>query len=293
MKKNIIFIGILSLVVTFGGYQYIKLSRELSYTKQSFANQSEELQNAITTLQSKVASTTSENQNLNDLLIILKAHNGDYQNELNAVQQKVAILQKKDEIDPELLQKYSKVYFLNENYIPSQLSLIDSSFLQRSTKPEQIHSQIKPFLENMIRDARSAGVDISVLSAYRSFGTQAQLKSQYTVTYGAGTANKFSADQGYSEHQLGSALDFTTKNGGEILQGFDKTPAYSWLLANAYKYGFILSYPANNSYYVFEPWHWRFVGILLASYLHDNQKKFYDLSQRDIDTYRVHFFDSN
>lgn len=293
MKKNIIFIGILSLVVTFGGYQYIKLSRELSYTKQSFANQSEELQNAITTLQSKVASTTSENQNLNDLLIILKAHNGDYQNELNAVQQKVAILQKKDEIDPELLQKYSKVYFLNENYIPSQLSLIDSSFLQRSTKPEQIHSQIKPFLENMIRDARNAGVDISVLSAYRSFGTQAQLKSQYTVTYGAGTANKFSADQGYSEHQLGSAIDFTTKKGGEILQGFDKTPAYSWLLANAYKYGFILSYPANNSYYVFEPWHWRFVGILLASYLHDNQKKFYDLSQRDIDTYRVHFFDSN
>jgi D-alanyl-D-alanine carboxypeptidase len=88
------------------------------------------------------------------------------------------------------------------------------------------------------------------------------LKSQYRVTYGAGTANSFSADQGYSEHQLGTTVDFTTPKVGGTLTGFDKTDSYKWLQNNAYKYGFILSYPSSNGYYIFEPWHWRFVGLI-------------------------------
>ena len=142
-----------------------------------------------------------------------------------------------------------------------------------------------------MRATRAEGIDISVLSGYRSFGTQASLKSQYSVTYGAGTSNKFSADQGYSEHQLGTTVDFTTKKTGEPLTGFDKTPAYEWLLQNAYRFGFILSYPKGNAYYVFEPWHWRFVGVYLATYLHDQNKYFYDMPKRDIDQYLINIFD--
>jgi D-alanyl-D-alanine carboxypeptidase len=111
------------------------------------------------------------------------------------------------------------------------------------------------------------------------------------MTFGSGTANSFSADQGYSEHQLGTAVDFTTPAIGAVLTGFDKTASYQWLQANAYKYGFVLSYPKGNGYFVFEPWHWRYVGVELATFLHDQGKNFYDLDQRTIDSYLIKFFD--
>ena len=82
----------------------------------------------------------------------------------------------------------------------------------------------------------------------------------------------------------------TTGLGGAFA-GFDRTGAYQWLLANAYKYGFVLSYPANNPYYIYEPWHWRYVGVKLSTALHDQNKNFYDLDQREIDQYLADIFD--
>ena len=113
------------------------------------------------------------------------------------------------------------------------------------------------------------------------------------MTYGSGTANQFSADQGYSEHQLGTTLDFTTPVIKGALLSFAKTTAYTWMNDNAYKYGFVISYPKQNTYYEYEPWHWRFVGRELATYLHniDNGGYFYQLDQRFIDTYLVKIFD--
>jgi D-alanyl-D-alanine carboxypeptidase len=143
----------------------------------------------------------------------------------------------------------------------------------------------------MLTAADADQVKIYVQSAYRSFNEQQALKGVYTVTYGAGTANQFSADQGYSEHQLGTALDFITSGLGGQLEGFDDTKAFTWLMQNAYRYGFILSYPKNNKFYVFEPWHWRYVGVKLATYLHDNNMNFYDMDQRKIDEYLINVFE--
>ena len=84
--------------------------------------------------------------------------------------------------------------------------------------------------------------------------------------YGSG-ANSFSADQGYSEHQLGTTVDFSTSSLGGSLNGFDQTEAYEWLDKNAHRFGFILSYSKDNAYYIYEPWHWRFVGKDLALYI--------------------------
>jgi D-alanyl-D-alanine carboxypeptidase len=142
----------------------------------------------------------------------------------------------------------------------------------------------------MIDEAADDGLDLKVVSAYRSFDEQAVLKGAYTQTYGTG-ANTFSADQGYSEHQLGTTLDITTPSVGGTYASFKDTPAYAWMLKNAYKYGFILSYPEGNAYYVFEPWHWRFVGEDLAEYLYEKDLNYYDLDQRTIDTYLVKIFD--
>ena len=202
----------------------------------------------------------------------------------------VDALEKLKAIDEELLKKYSKVYFLNENYIPESFSAIDPEYGYNSNADYLVYSKIWPFLKVLLSTARADNIDIKIVSAYRSFGEQSSLKSSYKITYGAG-ANKFSADQGYSEHQLGTTVDFTTPEIGASFSGFEKSDAYEWLRQNAHQYGFALSYPEDNDYYQFEPWHWRFVGRALAQKLHDENKNFYDLDQREIDQYRISFFD--
>ena len=86
-------------------------------------------------------------------------------------------------------------------------------------------------------------------------------------------------------------MDFTTQVTGSNFVGFDKTDAYKWLLANAYKYGFVISYPKQNTYYSFEPWHWRFVGVALSARLQNENLNFYFLDQREIDQNLVNLFD--
>ncbi|MBC7836964.1 D-alanyl-D-alanine carboxypeptidase family protein [Acetobacteraceae bacterium] len=79
--------------------------------------------------------------------------------------------------------------------------------------------------------------------------------------------------------------------GGALNTNIDTTNAYAWLNKNAYKYGFVLSYPQGNAYYIYEPWHWRYVGKKLAKDLHNDQEHFYDLEQRKIDEYLANIFD--
>jgi D-alanyl-D-alanine carboxypeptidase len=130
---------------------------------------------------------------------------------------------------------------------------------------------------------------IQIISAYRSFGEQAVLKTNYIVSYGSG-ANKFSADQGFSEHQLGTAVDLTTPKLGLSFTKFDASTAYQWLNDNAYKFGFIISYPQQNTYFQYEPWHWRYVGADLATKIHNSGQFFYDVPQREIDSYLISIF---
>ena len=209
---------------------------------------------------------------------------------MERVNDKVDELEKIIETDKELLQKYSKIYFLNEHYTPSKLRDIPSDMLNAGAKPQQIHSRVWRFLENMIEDAARDGIDLKVVSGYRSFDTQVDLKSGYKTIYGSG-ANQFSADQGYSEHQLGTTVDLNTPGTVPTSISFSGTPAYEWLTKNAYKHGFVLSYPKGNAYYMYEPWHWRFVGENLADDLFDDGKNFYDLEQREIDKYLGEIFD--
>jgi LAS superfamily LD-carboxypeptidase LdcB len=203
----------------------------------------------------------------------------------------VSILEKLSKTDPEFLQKYSKVYFLNEHYTPQRVAQIDQKYVYDPETPEQIHTLVAPYLNNLLAAAHGGGIPILIKSAYRSFDEQENLKSAYKVTYGAGTANQFSADQGYSEHQLGTTIDLTTSDHNGKLDGFESTEAYRWMQNNAHMYGFTLSYPEDNTFYVFEPWHWRYVGVKLATYLRDQGKHFYDLDQREIDEYLINLFE--
>ena len=269
----------------------VRAEAELAATKQEYASTSQRLLTHIDSLNLLLATTTiarddlernlREEQNIVELM----------QRQIESVSGAVSMLEKLNNTDRELLEKYSRVYFLNENYIPSVLVPIPPQYVYEPEKEKLISGELLPFLQTLLDDAHAEGVDLLVISAYRSFGTQGMLKSAYTVTYGSKTANKFSADQGYSEHQLGTTVDFTTATLGAAFTNLQKVKAYQWLVANAYRYGFILSYPTTNTYYTFEPWHWRFVGKALARDLYDEHKYFYDLAQREIDTYLISLFD--
>ncbi len=247
-------------------------------------------------LEALLASTTREREGLSSTLAVTSQLLSDEQTknllfdqQIREISGTVGVLQKLAATDPELLKKYSKVYFLNENYIPARLSAIDARYLYDAKKPQLFVSEALPRLHSMLIAAENAGVKLEVVSAYRSFDDQAAVKSGYKVTYGSG-ANQFSADQGYSEHQLGTTVDLTVPDRAPFVR-FDTTTGYAWLLGNAHRYGFVLSYPKGNDYYQFEPWHWRFVGVKLATYLHDTGKRFYDIDQREIDSYLISLFE--
>ncbi len=278
--------AVLAVFALFGSYRYYKLNNNLKQLKA-------ESDNKILALESTLANTELERTSLNDALQSEKEKNEDFEREIEKLGAKVGTLVKLSQTDPELLKKYSKVSFLNENYEPKRLVKIGSEYLFNKVDEEYMHASVLPYLERMIDRAERSNVDLKVVSAYRSFGTQATLKTQYKVIYGAGTANQFSAEQGFSEHQLGTTVDLTGMSlGTNLTTAFEATPEFKWLEENAYKFGFVLSYPKGNTYYQYEPWHWRFVGLDLADKLHDEGKYFYDMDQRDIDKYLVKIFES-
>lgn len=300
-----ILLGVVCIVATILG---IKLYTTLAALSTSDRETQAQLADASTAMNEQAARITEletlldetkvmlenaleENEDLEDTLEDEQDRNNEFEDQIEKIGSTVGDLDKLSKTDEELLQKYSKVYFLNEHYQPPRLREIDDEFVYREGgDPEFIHAQVEPFLSDMLKDAQDDGVKIWVVSAFRSFDEQRVLKSAYTVTYGNG-ANTFSADQGYSEHQLGTAVDFTTENLAGDLTGFETTLAYEWLTKNAHKYGFALSYPKDNAYYIFEPWHWRFVGTKLARDLHSDGKFFYDVDQREIDKYLISIFD--
>jgi D-alanyl-D-alanine carboxypeptidase len=286
--KNKIILVLLIGVIFFGFYKYVdftidKAISDVNIVNEGLVKETDIIKNKLSELEKAMINT----------LVILEEeeeNNSALRQRLNDIKDTVGELEKLSTTDKELLMKYSKVYFLNEHYVPLNLSPIGEEYRTKNSTNSQIHSEVLPNLENLIEEGREDGVNILVQSAYRSFVTQSVLKSAYTVSYGTTVANRFSADQGYSEHQLGTTVDLTSGGTG-ALEGFNKTPEYAWLLENAHKYGFILSYPAGNKYYKFEPWHWRFVGIDLARDLHRDEMYFYDMDQRVIDTYLTKIFD--
>lgn len=278
------------LALGFGGYGFYSLSEELEQTRSELASTTEASGVRIQTLESTLEEQTLESARYADALRNEQKKNGNFESQIKGLSGTIGTLAKLAATDSELLAKYSKVYFLNENFAPQKLANIAAAFVYEKGKLLEIQSDVAPFLDDLLKDAKEDGVDLLVASAYRSFDRQAALKSSYRVTYGSG-ANAFSADQGYSEHQLGTTVDFTTTKIGGGLVGFDSTEAYEWLSENGYKYGFVLSYPKGNTYYQYEPWHWRFVGRDLAKDLHRDGKHFYDLDQRAIDEYLVSLFD--
>ena len=287
-----------------GGYEYYSLKQTLAQTvasadtakagadkeKSALLERIGEMSASTTLLENELLQKKTDYFELLERLSRFEIDNIAMQEQVKQMGSELGVYDKLSKTDKELLQKYSKVYFLNENYVPSSLATITPELLLTKNRPLLIHTGVLPELTALLQSASSSNQSLFVVSAYRSFGTQASLKSGYLVTYGLG-ANRFSAEQGYSEHQLGTTVDLTTPSLGSSFAKIESTSAFVWLKENAYRYGFVLSYPKNNEYYQYEPWHWRFVGVALATKLHNEGKYFDDIPQREIDTFLVSIFD--
>lgn len=122
------------------------------------------------------------------------------------------------------------------------------------------------YFGRMQRAAAAQGLSITIGSGFRSYTYQKSLYEGYVQRYGKAYADRISARPGTSEHQTGYAID--VKGSSYYLnQRFGTTREGLWLAANAHKYGFILRYPNGKEHitgYIYEPWHFRFVGLDLA-----------------------------
>ncbi|HEX3264203.1 MAG TPA: M15 family metallopeptidase [Candidatus Limnocylindrales bacterium] len=132
-------------------------------------------------------------------------------------------------------------------------------------------------LTAMATAARKAGSPLGSVSAYRSYQQQVALFNSYagwnrtTRKYSNfDDAVTFSARPGHSEHQLGLVIDFAAAGSSTFVN--EKTSPGRWLAKNAWKYGWLMSYPDGldkQVCYHYEPWHYRYVGRAIAKKIHD------------------------
>lgn len=136
----------------------------------------------------------------------------------------------------------------------------------------QVRDAAATALEQLNAAATKANIPVQVVSGYRSYDYQVSVYGNYVKTVGQSAADQESARPGYSEHQTGMAVDLGAQNGTCTLEAcFGTTPEGKWLAANAYLYGYILRYPADKiaiTGYEYEPWHFRYVGVALATEMH-------------------------
>lgn len=163
-----------------------------------------------------------------------------------------------------------KGFSISKDYIPEDLVKVN---IPTATTNNQMRSDAAKALEAMYEDAKKEGLTLAVNSAYRSYEEQQKIYDEYFRIYDEVTAASLVAVPGTSEHQLGLSVDLTSQS---VIDGqygvFGSTPEYQWVIKNAYKYGFILRYPSDKidiTGIANEPWHYRYVGVKLATKLYE------------------------
>lgn len=151
----------------------------------------------------------------------------------------------------------------DKTYIPSGLVELPKEI----SKYENlcVKQEVRDALLLMVEDAKKEKLSIKVSSGFRDFSTQKSILDT-NIKSGNKNASKLVAKPGYSEHQLGVAVDLTSPSidNASATSKFGNTKESDWLKINAYKYGFIESYPEGKediTGYLYEPWHYRYVGI--------------------------------
>ncbi len=165
-----------------------------------------------------------------------------------------------------------KQHGLPQTYEPSDLVALRGLGITTSTAGLLMRAEAAQALVAMLETMQTQGLKINLLSAYRSFREQLSTNTMWQNQLGSEEAAAVSAPPGYSEHQLGTTMDIGIPGNKTGFSGIypdgKASPEWTWLDQNAHKYGFVMSYRNNQQNltgYRFEPWHWRYVGIELAT----------------------------
>ena len=166
----------------------------------------------------------------------------------------------------------NKYYYLEEDYEPDNLETISKRF---ALEGMEMVSEAKNAFEDMAKDAEKEGLSIIAMSCYRSYNYQVKIYNQYVKADGQEKVDTYSGRPGHSEHQTGLAVD--VYNGKVNYTKFESTKEFEWMNEHAYKYGFILRFPKdkeNETGYMYESWHYRYVGKEIANYIKENNISF-------------------
>jgi D-alanyl-D-alanine carboxypeptidase len=169
------------------------------------------------------------------------------------------------EVSNEVFLQATKAHALPDGYAPDDLVSAAVRGIPQAGG-QTIRDLIVADTAALVAEAADAGVDLYVGSGYRSRAFQAAVFEAQMRRWGdEETANRYSAEAGHSQHQLGTTIDFTTS-----FAEFRRGPGSDWLRDNAHRFGFVLPYTAASAPltgYVDEPWHARWVGVELATRL--------------------------
>lgn len=166
----------------------------------------------------------------------------------------------------------NKYYYLDENYVPENLEKINQNYALSGMSMVNV---AKEAFESLAKSAKKEGLSIIAMSTYRSYNYQVNLYNRYVKQDGKEEADTYSGRPGHSEHQTGLAVD--VYNGKEDYTNFEKTKEFNWMQEHAHEFGFILRFPKdkeNETKYQYESWHYRYVGIDAAKYIHDKNISF-------------------
>ena len=132
----------------------------------------------------------------------------------------------------------------------------------------EVHIDMRDSLLKMREEAKKDGIYLVFLSGYRSINLQNDIfySLKSIRNQEAAERARVSAPPGYSEHSTGFAIDIgdATQRETDFETDFENTDAFRWLMKNAAKFHFKLSFNKDNKYIDYEPWHWRYEGSIEA-----------------------------
>ena len=195
------------------------------------------------------------------------------------VTETTAATEPEPEEDENIDNKWAMFLVNKNNPLPQDYdSRIDTRVVFESWREYYLDVRAADYLEDMIAAAKEDGIDLLVVSAYRTIEYQQQNfdKSVQDRIDGGMTEEEAYADTlaevalpGESEHNAGLALDIMVEEYQNMDDdGFEDTEAFAWLDKHAAEYGFILRYPKGKQEItgiIYEPWHYRFVGLYYAN----------------------------
>lgn len=203
----------------------------------------------------------------------------EYENYNYALKKNVFLLDMESDTS---ITKYinNQIHFANPQFVPDNLVLLVWDHVLATKWGMFLQKEALEYLEEMWADFFSAfNRKLHIVSGYRSFSYQENIKEQWCP-------DSLCAKAGYSEHQSWLAIDlFEASSEGSFLASQENQNFYAWLKENAHKYGFHNTYQkwVKIDGYAVEPWHWRYLWIELATYLHNNDitlAEFYSSTKR-------------